>query len=94
MAHAEDEAAKGAAVGAEAPQGPVVPRVKQRRGFAAMDPARRREIASRGGQASHARGTGHEWSSSAAREAGRKGGLVSRGGRGKVDPKAPTEEVE
>jgi general stress protein YciG len=60
-------------------QGPAV--VKQRRGFAAMDPAKQREIAARGGRRSHEKGTGHEWSREAAREAGRKGGLASRSGR-------------
>ncbi len=52
---------------------------KSRRGFASMDPARQREIASKGGRAAHERGTAHEWSSDEAREAGRKGGeSVSR----------------
>jgi uncharacterized protein len=60
------------------------PRKRQRRGFAAMDPSKQREIASKGGKASHARGTGHEWNASSAREAGRKGGLASNGGRGKA----------
>lgn len=59
------------------------PRKKQRRGFAAMDPAKQKEIASKGGRASHEKGTGHEWSSESARVAGRKGGLASHGGRGK-----------
>lgn len=59
-------------------------RPKQRRGFAAMDPAKQKEIASKGGKASHALGTGHEWTSESAREAGRKGGQASRGGRGKL----------
>lgn len=59
------------------------PRKKQRRGFAAMDSAKQKEIASKGGKASHAHGTGHEWNASSAREAGRKGGLASHGGRGK-----------
>lgn len=62
---------------------PPAPRKKQRRGFAAMDPAKQREIASKGGRASHAAGTGHEWNSDAARVAGRKGGLASHGGRGR-----------
>lgn len=48
------------------------------RGFASMDPEQQREIASQGGRASHQKGTGHEWDSQEAREAGRKGGL-SRG---------------
>ena len=56
---------------------------KQERGFAVMDPQKQREIASKGGKASHAHGTGHEWTASSAREAGRKGGLASHGGRGK-----------
>ena len=44
-----------------------------------MDPARQREIASRGGRAAHEKGTAHEWSSDEARNAGRKGGVtVSR----------------
>ena len=59
-------------------------RQKQRRGFAAMDPDKQREIAQKGGKASHERGTGHEWNHETAREAGRKGGQASRGGRGKA----------
>ncbi len=52
---------------------------KSRRGFASMDPARQKEIASKGGRAAHAKGTAHEWSSEEARVAGRKGGeVVSR----------------
>ncbi len=50
---------------------------KLRRGFAAMDTSRQRELASRGGRASHAKGTGHEWDRSAARDAGKKGGIAS-----------------
>lgn len=57
---------------------------KARRGFASMSPEKQREIASKGGQAAHAKGTAHEWSSNEARDAGRKGGMVSRGGRGKL----------
>ena len=41
-----------------------------------MDPAKQREIASRGGKAAHAKGTAHEFTSEEARGAGRKGGLV------------------
>lgn len=41
-----------------------------------MDPARQREIASKGGRAAHEKGTAHEWSSEEARKAGRKGGVV------------------
>lgn len=49
---------------------------RSRRGFAAMDPGKRREIASRGGRASHENGRGHEFTKEEAREAGRKGGLA------------------
>ena len=52
---------------------------KSGRGFASMDDARQREIASRGGKAAHAKGTAHEFTPDEAREAGRKGGqIVSR----------------
>lgn len=50
---------------------------KLHRGFAAMDSSRQRELASRGGRASHAKGTGHEWDRGAARDAGKKGGIAS-----------------
>jgi general stress protein YciG len=62
----------------------TAPRGRQRRGFAVMDPALQRELASRGGRASHAKKRGHEWSRDEAREAGRKGGKASRGGRGRT----------
>jgi general stress protein YciG len=55
----------------------------RRRGFAAMDRDRVREIASKGGRAAHAAGTAHQFSSDEARVAGRKGGMaphVRRGG--------------
>lgn len=42
-----------------------------------MDPAKHREIARLGGKAAHAHGTGHEFTSEEAREAGRKGGLAA-----------------
>lgn len=44
------------------------------RGFAGMDPAQQREIASEGGRAAHASGHAHEFTSEEARAAGRKGG--------------------
>ena len=59
---------------------------KARRGFASMSAEKQKEIASKGGRAAHAKGTAHEWSSGEARDAGRKGGMVSRGGRGKLPP--------
>src|SRR4051812_66567 len=62
---------------------------KERRGFASMSPERQKEIASKGGRAAHAKGTAHEWTPEEARSAGRKGGQVSRGGRGRL----PSESV-
>ncbi len=45
-----------------------------KRGFAALDRERQREIARLGGRAAHAQGRAHEFTSEEAREAGRKGG--------------------
>jgi len=57
----------------------TTPPERTARGFAAMTKDRQREIAKRGGQAAHERGTAHEFSGAEAREAGRKGGqAVSR----------------
>jgi Stress-induced bacterial acidophilic repeat motif len=49
-----------------------------------MSPEKQREIASKGGRAAHQKGTAHEWTADEARNAGRKGGQVSRGGRGRL----------
>jgi general stress protein YciG len=43
------------------------------RGLAAMSPERRREIASKGGRTSQARGTAHQWTAEEASAAGKKG---------------------
>ncbi len=52
---------------------------RSNRGFASMDRNKQREIASKGGRAAHQKGTAHEFDSSEARAAGRKGGVtVSR----------------
>lgn len=69
-----------------------------KRGFAGMDPARQRALASKGGKAAHEKGTAHEWDTKEARAAGRKGGVASKGGRGKsggevVAPVAPAGTV-
>jgi uncharacterized protein len=56
-----------------------------KRGFASMDPEEQREIASMGGKAAHEQGTAHEFDSEEAREAGRKGGQNSGGGRNQED---------
>ena len=41
-----------------------------------MDPDRVREIARKGGQAAHRKGTAHRWDEKEAIEAGRKGGFA------------------
>jgi hypothetical protein len=56
-----------------------------------MSPEKQREIASKGGRAAHEKGTAHEWTADEARNAGRKGGQVSRGGRGRLH--VPTGET-
>lgn len=53
---------------------PTVHTRTSRRGFAAMDKTRQKEIASAGGRAAHERGNAHEFTSEEARLAGRKGG--------------------
>ena len=65
----------------------------RRRGFASMDPAEQRRIASEGGKASHASGQGHKWTAEEAREAGRKGGLTSRRGPKRPATDAPAKVV-
>jgi anti-anti-sigma factor len=57
----------------------VVKKPRSKRGFAAMDRERQREIASKGGKRAHQKGTAHQWTADEGREAGRKGGeAVSR----------------
>ena len=53
------------------------PKRKSRRGFAGMDPALVKDLASRGGKAAHEQGTAHEFTTEEARAAGKKGGLAS-----------------
>lgn len=66
----------------------------ERSGFASMTRERQREIASRGGKAAHEKGTAHEWTVEEAREAGRRGGIAARGGRGKtVAPETVSPEA-
>ena len=76
---------------------------KEDRGFASMDRAKQREIASKGGKAAHQKGTAHEWTSEEAREAGRKGGMAShrrrkemmdQGGDMSASPMGATEATE
>lgn len=57
-------------------------------GFAGMTAERLKEVSSKGGKAVHAGPNAYRWTSKQAREAGRKGGLASRGGRvGILGPK-------
>ena len=66
-----------------------------KRGFGSMTKEKQREIASKGGRAAHRKGTAHEWTSEEARSAGRKGGLISQGGRGRNwKPAAAAEDSE
>ena len=56
---------------------------KKKRGFAAMTPERRKEVASRGGKAAQKKGKAHKFTTAEAKIAGRKGGLASQaGGKG------------
>ena len=57
-----------------------------------MSAEKQREIASKGGRAAHEKGTAHEWTADEARNAGRKGGQVSRGGRGRLA--VPADEAQ
>ena len=50
---------------------------EKKRGFAAMDSEKQRQIASKGGKAAHAKGTAHQFTPEEAREAGRKGGQAA-----------------
>ena len=56
-------------------------RTPLRRGFAAMDSEKQKQIASEGGKAAHRQGVAHRWTSIEASEAGRKGGQNSRSRR-------------
>jgi general stress protein YciG len=64
------------------------------RGFASMNQTKRREIASRGGKAAHAKGTAHQWSREEAREAGRKGGLAQARRRTRPPAEPPAAGTE
>lgn len=50
---------------------------KSKRGFAAWDKERLREVAKKGGESAHQLGTAHEFTSEEARKAGRKGGMAT-----------------
>lgn len=55
------------------------PSGKSRRGFASLDPERRRQIASLGGRTAHQQGVAHRWTREEAQAAGRKGQSLRRG---------------
>lgn len=63
----------------EAPPAPAP--ISPRRGFAALDQVRLREIGRAGGRAVQQRGTAHKWTAAEAQAAGRKGGLKRRKGK-------------
>jgi hypothetical protein len=48
-----------------------------------MSVEKRTEIARKGGIAAQAKGTGHRWNEKTGKAAGKIGGHISRGGRGK-----------
>lgn len=52
---------------------------KKKRGFAAMDPVKQRELARMGGRASVMTGKSHKFTPEEAATAGRKGGLIVSG---------------
>ena len=69
-------ASSSAADGADDMSDDGTARARSNRGFASMDRSKQREIASKGGRAAHQKGTAHEFDSSEARAAGRKGGVT------------------
>ncbi len=70
------EGSSSAADGADDMSDDGAARARSNRGFASMDRSKQREIASKGGRAAHQKGTAHEFDSSEARAAGRKGGVT------------------
>jgi uncharacterized protein len=68
---------------------------KEDRGFANMDPAKQKEIASKGGKAAHKKGTAHQWNTEEAQAAGRKGGVAVHKKRQEQElPIQPAGEVK
>ena len=79
MATSKDSGSKSSSSAGNAQKGSSGNGGPAKRGFAAMDEQQQREIASKGGQAAHQKGTAHEFDSEEARRAGQKGGeAVSR----------------
>ena len=63
-----------------------VSKPRKPRGFAAMDPARVKEISSLGGKRAHEMGRAHQFTRDEAISAGRKGGLTSQARKREVPP--------
>ena len=61
----------------------------EERGFASMDPAKQRAIASKGGRTAQRKGTAHRWTAEEARAAGRKGGTAPHRNRGPARAEEP-----
>jgi hypothetical protein len=60
-------------------------------GFASMSVARRRAVQALGGKNCQLKGTGHRWDATSGAAAGKAGGALSRGGRGRhADTSKPT----
>jgi len=59
---------------------------KKKRGFTALSPDRRREVAALGGKTAQQRGTAHRWTKEEAQQAGRKGGLTRRRRKTSMSP--------
>lgn len=57
---------------------------KKPRGFAAMTPERRKEIAIKGGKTAQAQGRGHQFTPDEARAAGKKGGATTAAIHGRM----------
>lgn len=74
------------------PDATPAPKPKGKRGFASMDPKLVSAIARKGGQAAHAAGTAHTFSTDEARAAGRKGGAAAHAGKHKAGSPPPTPE--
>lgn len=64
---------------------------KQHRGLATLSPERRREIASKGGRASQARGTAHQWTAEEASAAGKKGSASQAQRKAKAEARQAME---
>jgi general stress protein YciG len=88
-----EQARRDPAAGAGTATEPGAAAPPRRRGFAAMDRDRVKQIASKGGRAAHAAGTAHQFNSDEARVAGKKGGMAPHVRRGGVRRRPTTSGV-